>query len=231
MRRILRRSTCRTRTGLGAGGEEVAGPGLRASIMSEPNKNALLSRRKYALILRRFMAGRLTTDEYEDAYFEIESRGRDQASWHIFAAAWHLYDDLHVHRMTDGHRVDGELRRLIAKWVLFLRSGAAYGGAALPPTYPESARVHASRRGRIGGGLSLVALLAAVALGAVGNTAGFAIAMAGVGVGLLTMISSGGVSLEPEAAARAFGDMADPWPFASPDDPQSHRSPDLPCGR
>ncbi len=180
--------------------------------MSAPATN-LSTRREYAALLRRFMAGRLTTDEYEDAYFELEERGRDDACWGVFAAAWHCYDDIIPHRMTGDHKPTPELRKLVARWILFLRSGAEYRPARLSRNSERASRV---RAGQVGGWLLGIGLLCFAVSGLTGWMPGMAIALCIVIPGY-ALAQRGGVSLDPAVAVCAF-EPESCWPFASADD-------------
>ncbi len=85
------------------------------------------TRREYAQLLRCFLAGKLTTDEYEDQYYAIVKRfGFDAAADDIFDQAWHLYDDIVPHRMTGNYRLLPSTRRHFAMCVLFLRTETPY---------------------------------------------------------------------------------------------------------
>jgi hypothetical protein len=76
-----------------------------------------------ALLIRRFAAGRLTNDEFDEAF----PRSRlDQALSAIEGRAWHLYDDFETHRLTGRHGLTRAGRREIARWVLFLHSEVEY---------------------------------------------------------------------------------------------------------
>ena len=193
-----------------------------------PNTN-LATRRAYAEILRHFLAGRLITDDYEDAHFKlIRQLGHDNAADDIFTACWHLYDDITPHRMSGDHRVQGELRRLVARWIVFLRSGAAYDGHFLRPEHPRAAearRVERAVRVQIQlflaaallKGLGLVGLMTGT--GSLGTVLG--VLSLACGVGMFILGRRYGLSLNPSICARAFGDPEDPWPFRAVSDLKS----------
>jgi len=91
------------------------------------------ARHAYAEVLRHFAAGRLTTDQYENALVEIERRyGTDAAIRRIFDVVWLCYDDLITHRMIGGHRLNTQARRYVAQAVLFLRAGNCEKACELP---------------------------------------------------------------------------------------------------
>src|SRR5262245_22744573 len=184
----------------------------------KPTETNLATRLAYAQVLRRFLAGRLTTDQYEDATFDLLDGGRDSAVDHIFAACWHLYDDIIPHRMTGERRVEGELRRRAARWILFLRSGAGYEGCGLPPRHPERPRAGRARLGNVAFALALLALIGGAAASFWWTGLGAIFVASVLLTGLIAGFFGEGVSLNADAAARAFADVGDPWPFASADD-------------
>jgi hypothetical protein len=177
------------------------------------------TRRAYAELLRHFLAGRLITDAYEAAADKLQQHfGSDGAVEDVFAAVWHLYDDLKPHRMTGRHHLTPELRRRAARWVLFLRSGSEYGGHELRPDHPARSRV---RRSRLRDGLwlfSFACTLIGLVLAFQGVAGGIFLFIVGAATLVLVMMSGGGMSLNPQVLARAFADETDPWPFASVED-------------
>ena len=83
------------------------------------------SRRQVARLLRRFAAGRITNDEYEDAAWAHFGRG-DRGVDAVLDASWFLYDDLCEHRLENRFALTREGRREVARWVLFLLSSEEY---------------------------------------------------------------------------------------------------------
>jgi hypothetical protein len=77
------------------------------------------ARDRAALALRRFTANRITNEEFLDSY---PTSASDPAVRAIDSRAWALYDDFREHRL-DASR---ELRREIARWVVFLHSDVEY---------------------------------------------------------------------------------------------------------
>ncbi|MGI4791483.1 MAG: hypothetical protein ACRYFS_21865, partial [Janthinobacterium lividum] len=84
------------------------------------------SRRIYGQLVRQFISGRMTNEEYEQKYEEIDLKGEDMAVAEIYQQVWLLYDDIETHRMTDKHRLNDAGRRQIAQIVLFLNSDKEY---------------------------------------------------------------------------------------------------------
>lgn len=80
------------------------------------------SRDKLVLALRRYAAGRTTNDELESAVGNSE----DRAISAVEDMAWRLYDDMVRHRATGRHALSREMRRMLARWVVFLRTDCEY---------------------------------------------------------------------------------------------------------
>jgi hypothetical protein len=187
--------------------------------MPEALDQSLMFRCCYAELLRHFMSGRLVTDEYERRFGKLQRRfGHDEACEAIFLCAWHFYDDIVPHRMTGKHRLTPELRRRVARWIVFLRTGlplASVGDADSP-----TPRAGFITRVRCVYGFLVVLLSPFVALiglviGAYAFVAAWCIQTVGV---MLWFARVGGVDdlLEPPYVARALSiDVDDPWPFGS----------------
>lgn len=85
-----------------------------------------------AELLRHFVAGRLTNDEFEERLDVTLNdprpvrRWEDAALWAIRSRAWFLYDDLRTHRMKGEWAPSREGRSELARWVLFLYSDSEY---------------------------------------------------------------------------------------------------------
>lgn len=90
-------------------------------------------RNRMAELLRQLASGRITNAKYED---RLPSLDRD--TWPIFQAAWGCYDDFHEHRLKGAYRPSRAQRQILARCVLFLRSG-------LPYEWPRNARWTAHR--------------------------------------------------------------------------------------
>ncbi len=171
-------------------------------------------RLQYAELLRHFMSGRMTNDEYEDAY---EKLGHDDENefWCIFVAAWHLYDDLHEHRMTrkDGHKLSPEMRRRVARWILFLRSNAAI---SVPETVivTRSSILAMCRPALWGAWLISLSAVLAVSLGVWWAIALLA-AWGALAIPVRQHLRTCSPSLSAVAAHVFTDDPNDPWPFMS----------------
>jgi hypothetical protein len=83
------------------------------------------ARDEAALLLRRFAAGRITNFEFDDAF---PRSAADAALRAIGDRAWQLYDDIREHRLTPSP----ELRREIARWIVFLHSDSEYRWPRFP---------------------------------------------------------------------------------------------------
>ena len=85
------------------------------------------ARRQYAQLLRQFISGRMTNDEYEKRFDSIQAAAGDPVVREAYEQIWMTYDDWYTHRMTGSHRLTGENRRSVARMVLFLHSDREYG--------------------------------------------------------------------------------------------------------
>ena len=77
------------------------------------------SRDRAAVLLRRFAASRITNDDFANSY---PTSRNDLALRVVYDRSWFLYSDLcpeYLHASRD-------LRRELARWVLFLRSDSEY---------------------------------------------------------------------------------------------------------
>ena len=89
-----------------------------------------MTRRNHALLLRRLTAGRITNDDYEDGLAHDFDHGSNRV---FFDGGWYLYSDTKRYRLEGRNRLDSETKRVVARWVMFLRSSADY----LWPTSPS----------------------------------------------------------------------------------------------
>lgn len=80
------------------------------------------SRDRLALALRRYVSGRITNDDLD----AVDVDHRDPGVAAVQHAAWFLYDDLREHRVEGSIPRGSELRRDVARWILFLRSDEEY---------------------------------------------------------------------------------------------------------
>ena len=90
------------------------------------NENAQVvdraARDKAALLLRRFAAGRLTNDDFEDGM----PMTHDPAIRAIWDTAWLYYSDMKPHALTGAHRLHPDAKRAWIRWILFLDSDFSY---------------------------------------------------------------------------------------------------------
>ena len=80
-------------------------------------------RTQVAELLRHFMAGQITNDEFED---RLPVASRDAAVSEVKHASWYLYDDLREYRLTGADRASADARAAVARWVVFLGSNLEY---------------------------------------------------------------------------------------------------------
>ena len=80
------------------------------------------SRRRLALALRRYAAGHTTNNDLDS----VDVDWRDRGAVAIAGMAWRLYDDSFTHRAVGRHALNRELRRTVARWVVFLHSDEEY---------------------------------------------------------------------------------------------------------
>ena len=88
-----------------------------------------ISRRAAALSLRRLASGRITNDEFEDAY---PRASRDPVVQEVFWCGWALYSDNEEYRLIGADALPPATRRFIARAVLFLHVGLKYEWAPQP---------------------------------------------------------------------------------------------------
>ena len=82
------------------------------------------ARDRMVLQIRRLATGRITNDEFQDRQ---PLGSRDPAMMEIFdRGVSGLYSDLHEHRLTGRDRMSREVRREVARIILFLKSDLDY---------------------------------------------------------------------------------------------------------
>jgi hypothetical protein len=91
--------------------------------MTRPRDDNVGVRKRAAELVRQFASGRITNDEFEDAY---QALPWDRATMEMFSFVWGFYDDLYEHRLRGRHRLSPLQRRVFARCVLFLRSELEY---------------------------------------------------------------------------------------------------------
>ena len=86
------------------------------------------ARDAYAEVLRHFIAGRLTNDEYDRCADDILDRcsPEDRGPAAVYSSVWFLYDDLRTHRLTGKSKVPRKTRRELARCIIFLHSDLEY---------------------------------------------------------------------------------------------------------
>lgn len=83
------------------------------------------ARLEYAELVRHFFAGRMTNHQYEKRCDDLLDRA-DEAVNQIYCRLWTTYCDFREHRMGRKHGMTRDGRRLLARWIMFLRSGRPY---------------------------------------------------------------------------------------------------------
>ena len=88
------------------------------------------SRRQLAELLRHFVVGHITNDEFET---RSPRRSDDPAVRQVLnEGAWFLYDDLNEHRLTGRYKLSPREQENVARWVLFLERDLEYEWPVLP---------------------------------------------------------------------------------------------------
>ncbi len=87
--------------------------------------------------VRRLVTGRMTNDDFDDAYYEHYHSSDDRAVREISGFCYSLYSSalLSPMRFSGRHALDAETRRACLRAVLFLRSGLSYEW----PLFPDRA--------------------------------------------------------------------------------------------
>ncbi len=80
------------------------------------------ARRRLAQLLRWYVSGRIDNYTLEQAVIKSSDRGVVE----IFRASWYLYDDLHRHKAKGAFAIEGEDRKEISRWILFLQTDLEY---------------------------------------------------------------------------------------------------------
>jgi len=80
------------------------------------------SRNCLALTLRRYVAGIVHNDDLA----EVQVDWRDRGANAVYQMAWNLYSDNCQHYAKERHAIPREVKREIAKWILFLRTDREY---------------------------------------------------------------------------------------------------------
>jgi hypothetical protein len=70
-------------------------------------------------VLREFMEGSLSNQEYEKKYPRSKD---DPALWEIYVQVWFLYSDVKTHKLTGKRAPNEEQRAFLERCILFLKS-------------------------------------------------------------------------------------------------------------
>ena len=113
-----------------------------------PNSKVVdrVARDKAALLLRRFAAGQITNDEFEDGR-PISS---DPAIWAMWDTACAYYSDTHEHKLVNQKRLHPDARRAWIRWLIFLDTDLSYRWPEIPqPGNDPRTLVDSSRVSRL----------------------------------------------------------------------------------
>lgn len=89
------------------------------------------ARDKLAELLRHLVSGQISNDQFEAS---IPISTNDDGCKAILEQAWHLYSDLHEHKLTGHHAVTRKDKRQIARFIVFLHSDYEYKWPSHPCT-------------------------------------------------------------------------------------------------
>jgi hypothetical protein len=91
-----------------------------------------VARQHLALLLRRLVTGRITTDDFEN---DRPDASRDSGVTAISLAAWtSLYSDFWPVRLTARRKLSDDTRSHVVRWILFLKSDNPYEWSQ-PPSF------------------------------------------------------------------------------------------------
>jgi len=83
-------------------------------------------RNQLAQLIRHLAIGRLSTHDYDQQSQALHAISKDAGLEEILWTVWTLYDDFRDHRFTGKDALPRELRRDLAKCILFLYSDQEY---------------------------------------------------------------------------------------------------------
>ena len=95
-------------------------------------------RHQYAELLRHFVVGLLTNEEFVEREEGILGRfdRAEQQDLEVVAAvtaqAWFRYDDIRTHKLTGKWALMPQTRREVARWIVFLYCGQKYDWPYVP---------------------------------------------------------------------------------------------------
>ena len=87
-----------------------------------------VARDRAAQLLRDFVSGQISNDQFEDN----QPPSADSAIEAIWKTAWVFYNDSYEHRLVDRHRLTADMRRICARWIIFLHSDVEYAWPEIP---------------------------------------------------------------------------------------------------
>jgi hypothetical protein len=76
-----------------------------------------------AHVLRQFMEGSISNEEYEQRYPRSKD---DPAPWEIWIQVWFFYSDLKTHTLSGKHALNNDRRAFLERCILFLKSNAEF---------------------------------------------------------------------------------------------------------
>jgi hypothetical protein len=82
-----------------------------------------IARKQAAETIRHFVSGQITNDDFIERY--PHSRN-DPVIWALYDTIWCLYDDIAIHKLTGKDALPKEIKKRIARWLLFLYSDKEY---------------------------------------------------------------------------------------------------------
>ena len=84
------------------------------------------ARREYAELVRQFISGRMSLDEYEDRFGSLQFNKKDRALWEVWNFMASLCGDAYPQKMTEPWRLDPSARRHASQAILFLQTDQEY---------------------------------------------------------------------------------------------------------
>lgn len=91
-----------------------------------------------AELLRQFASGRITNFELENCW----SNSKDPALQALESTIWCFYDDFKEHALQGPSALASEMKRVVARWIVFLHSNEPYQWPSI--AYPGVRPLHRS---------------------------------------------------------------------------------------
>lgn len=85
------------------------------------------SRAKAAKLIREFLDGQITNDEFDEQY----PRSQDPALQNIWQCLWVFWSDLETHRLEREHALGSQQQALFERCIAFLHTDLEYIGPAV----------------------------------------------------------------------------------------------------